>query len=1044
MLRFEEPIFFWLALVVPPLIVLSWRALWAMDRLRRSVVILLRAIVLLAIVLMLAQPRTVREHDHLTVVGLLDVSGSVRQFAQMPQPQQGINTASNIAYLRDWFRVATSTRADDDRFGLIVFDGEAMALSPPTRAGHIDDNLDAPMVDGTNIAEALQLGAAMLPADTAGRLVLVTDGNETAGDLLRAVEELAGQAPRDHAPYGVPIDVLPLAYSVAGDVQIVRAEAPPSARPEQVVTVRILLDSAVATSGRLSLRREGLPVDLNGAAAGDARTIDLPAGRSVQLAEVKLGATPINRFEAVFEPDDPLLDAVVENNRAEAFVATPSKGSVLVVDRRATLQRQVIASMLHDADVPVQLLPPEGLPNTLLGLQSFDLVVLNDIAASEISPMQQALLRTYVHDMGGGLMMVGGEDSFGAGGWNGTPVEDVLPLELDPPLELRAASAALVLVLDRSGSMNQGVAGARASQQAVANEAAALAIESLRSDSMVGVVTFNMGARVHVPLQRNDDPGRIAERVRAIRADGGTNLRPALQLAYDMLRDVEAEKKRIVCLSDGHSVTTEMDDLIHRMRDDEIALTTIAVGDDADHELLAHLADLGEGEFYPVRNPRTLPRVLVDSVQVLNKPLIKEGAFAPLVLPTGSSLTIGMDRAPELGGLVITAPRDQPTVTVEMTHPEGEPLLAHWQAGLGRVAAFTSDAGGPWSASWIDWPAAATFWTQLCRMIARPPINTDAELLTDLRDDALHITYQTAPSDDPSRRFLQVDGKLYTPDLRSTNLHLSQTAPGRYEATVPALQAGNYIVALTPRQGPNRLPPMIGGVSKSTSPEFRRFRSNLALLERVVQMTGGRRLDLADPQALDIFDRTGMPRSTSALPAWKHVLWFVLAMLLLDIVARRIAWSSDAVRARLGQMMRRVAPARIKGEEASATLASLRGDSVREESPGVRAAASESSEAMPPGRDELATPPPLVAAGYEPAKQEEGPAIESPHRDAPTKEEVNAAIDALLGRPAKKPVSDQTPDESPPDDEDARSAARSSLLEAKRRAQRQLRDEHDA
>ncbi|MHC4711545.1 MAG: vWA domain-containing protein, partial [Planctomycetota bacterium] len=188
-----------------------------------------------------------------------------------------------------------------------------------------------------------------------------------------------------------------------------------------------------------------------------------------------------------------------------------------------------------------------------------------------------------------------------------------------------------MLILDKSGSMNDHVAGTRTTQQRIANEAAAMAIESLRSESLVGVVTFDFAAHVHVPMQRNDEPQRIADRVRAITSDGGTNLAPALREAHRMLRDVEAERKLVVCLSDGRSHTTALDGLVSAMVADGITLTTIAVGDDADHETLMRLADVGNGEYHPVRNPRTLPRVLVDSVQVINKPLIKEVPFAPVV-----------------------------------------------------------------------------------------------------------------------------------------------------------------------------------------------------------------------------------------------------------------------------------------------------------------------------------------------------------------------------------------------------------------------------
>jgi Mg-chelatase subunit ChlD len=620
--RFDHPAALLLALVAVVVIPTGWRALSALDPTRRVLSLVLRVLVIGALAVLLAGPRTVREHDHLTVIGLLDVSGSVRRFGGL----QGLGdpaATSNLEYLRQWFRQATGTRADDDRIGLIAFDGQAMAVAVPTRGDYTDDGLDVRTIEGTNIADAISLALAMFPADTARRIVLMTDGNQTLGDALNTARQAAGGSSLTGsvARFGVPIDVAPIAYRTLRDVQIAAVEAPATARPGQTVTVRVILEAIQPTRGLLTLTREGEPVDLNGAAPGVSRAITAPAGPSVQLVQVMLGETPVNRFEAVFEPADPREDLLPDNNRAEAFTATPTRGKSLVVTRAADPENTFLVRTLRQAELPVEARSPADLPADLLSLQRYDLIVLENIPAYDVGRPQQERLRDYVHDLGGGLVMVGGEDSFGAGGWNGSPLESVLPLELDPPRELRLPTAALVLVLDRSGSMNERVAGARATQQQVANEAAALAIESLRDDSLVGVVTFDSWPHVRVPLQRNDDPTAIADRVRGITADGGTNIGPALRRAHAMLADAEVDRKRVVCVSDGRSPTRNLDAIARNLAADDIRLTTIAVGDKADHETLERLAEIGRGEFYPVYNPATLPRILVDSVQVLNKPL---------------------------------------------------------------------------------------------------------------------------------------------------------------------------------------------------------------------------------------------------------------------------------------------------------------------------------------------------------------------------------------------------------------------------------------
>ena len=1097
MLRFDHPQMLWLAALALPLLVLGWRAMTGMDRVRRIVALGLRSLLIIAIAFMLAAPRMVQEHDDLTVIGLLDISGSVQRFADLPPiagdtPDEPVRR-SNIEYLRRWFRQATQLRTPDDRFGLIVFDGRAIAISTPTRARYTDDNLDTQLAEGTNIAEALRLGLAMFPADTAKRLVLVTDGNETAGSAVDAIRQTfatrdsrftiddfrldnpaAAPAPAPPAPAAnrhssIPVDVLPIAYNVRGDVQVLRVESPPGALAGQTVTVRIVLQSTTATAGTLTLRREGEEVDLNGTADGTSRRVDVPEGQSVQLAQVTLGQTPINRFEAIFEPDDAAVDLLPDNDRAEAFTATPSKGSVLIIDERGLAETNAIASILSAADLPVSVQPPEQLPRDLLSMQNYDLVILDNVSASVVPQPQREMLARYVNDLGGGLIMVGGDNSFGAGGWNNTPVEDVMPVEMDPSKELRLPSAALVLVLDKSGSMNQPVAGARASQQQIANEGAALAIESLRSDSLVGVVTFDMAPKTTIPLQPNDNPAKLAAEVRAISAEGGTNMPPAIRRAYEMLRNVKAEKKRIVCMSDGRSHSNDYDEVLALLKADNIQLSAIAVGDDADEETMQRIAEIGGGDFYAVRDPRTLPRVLVDSVQVINKPLLKETPFTPQVLATGSTLTAGMSGSPILNGVVITSPRKDPKVSLEMVTPDGEPLLAHWQAGMGRAAAFTSSQPrrGTWAASWADWPTASTFWTQLARTIARPAMNTDAELLATIDGERLNISYeitggvtsaqnpgQAATSPDSRLLdYLQVAGSIYAPDGTTSPVRLRQTAPGRYEANVEAPLAGNYIVALNPRQGSRALPPAIGGASKSTSPEFRRYRSNIGLLDEIAEATGGRRLDMNEPTAVNLFDRTNMPHSESSLPIWPVILLWTLALMLLDVACRRIAWDVPMMQRGVAAALAKVTPARLRGGRSAETLSTLRRVSEGLEAQQEAAAAGltklkGSGRIRPPperiirsdGTSTIA-PAPAQVDGADAGSMESSASSKAPAQ--PESEKVAAALDALLDRRPAQPTS---PVVSPDSQQPAAgvSETTSNLLAAKRRARQRLAEGSEA
>jgi len=363
-----------------------------------------------------------------------------------------------------------------------------------------------------------------------------------------------------------------------------------------------------------------------------------------------------------------------------------------------------------------------------------------------------------------------------------------------------------------------------------------------------------------------------------------------------------------------------------------------------------------------------------------------------------------------------------------MLHPDGEPLLAHWQAGLGRAAAFTSNApgSGAWANQWVDWETASTFWVQLARLISRPAMSQDAELLVSIEDDRLHINYerfQDAESDAGTDSARQ---SYYKPDGTSAPIRLRQSGPGRYEAGADASLAGNYIVALNPRQGVRQLSPVIGGASRSTGPEFRRYTSNLALLEEVVESTRGRRLDVNDPAAVNLFDRSGMLPSISLLPVWQTILAWALALLLLDVASRRLAWDYNLIRRAVSKALERITPAHVRGGRAADTLATLR--RVSDEVDEQRTAASAGLKQFEvTGR---VAPPPIHQDVFKPVESR------SPSEDL---SRVSAALDAFLGRAPAKP----SKTEAEPQQEarpDSPTDTTSNLLAAKRRIRQNLGD----
>jgi len=957
-LHFDQPAWLWLGLIGLPMTAAGIAWFNSMSRLRRWTCIAARLALVATIVGMLAGATAVRTTSARATIVILDRSGSVDSYFDLPPAANPpIAQAASSAFLeaaRQSLRLAlaASDRAPDDRVGIVLLGAQPTAWSAPTRADPFPEPIEAPVSGTSDIAGAIRLARAMIPADATGRIVLLTDGNQTTGDAL-AEARLAAAA-------GTPIDAVPLRYAVASEVTIESVDAPTVAAPGTAVVVRVTLQSAGPATGTLELLNNGSPVDISPGEQMTGRRLTLtgPAvgsnGRQIELIETVLPQGRVHRFEAVFTPDlkDPArpqlgyaADRVAANNRAQAATFSSAPGAILLIDGvgggNSSGPGATLRDTLESAGLQVSMISPEAAPRDLIGFETFDLVLLANVAADSVDPGSVTALAHYVTDLAGGLVMIGGPQSFGAGGWKGTSIEPLLPVVLDLPEQLIKPSAAIVLVLDNSGSMSTAVMGSRLTQQEIANEGAALAIESMDRTDLLGVITFNSFHTIEVPLGRLRDPAAAAARVRSIRADGGTFCGPALAEAGRMLAGVDADVRHIVVLSDGRSKgADELPELAARIARDGIRVSTIAVGTRADAQTMAEMATKGNGRFYRVIDPTILPRILLKAVRVVRSPLIREGDFQPVILATGSPLTQNLPAGmPPLGGLVLTQARDVPTVTYAMSTPAGEPVLAHWNAGLGRVAAFTSDAH-EWSARWVDWPGYSQMWTSIARTVSRPPSDRRQELAMTIDGDLLRLRLDATDASNAPLDLLSVPGAVYTPDGRRIEVRLAQTAPGRYEASISpdilganedGAEAGTYIATLSPRR-PGRdgfalppLPPVISAISRSAGVEYAALKSNDGLVEGIARASGGRVIEFASLPTTNLFDRTAVRPSESRSPLWPLLLIWSVGLMLLDVGTRRIAWDRLLSR-EFGSSLRRDATVamRPRGDQAAAAADSLR------------------------------------------------------------------------------------------------------------------------
>ena len=885
--HFEQP--WWLAcgLLALPIAYVAWRSLRAVGAVRRAAAIVLRCVVILLLAAALARPSITETHDRVAVLTVLDRSQSV------PEPLQ----QAACRYLV----TALSDRPAGDMLAVIDVAERADIVRLPGPLADIPARTLTLVGNQSRLAAGIQMALAVAPPGAAIRILLISDGNETAGDL-RAVAKVA-------AANKIPIDVLPLRYTYDREVVFRRLVVPGKARSGQTVPVRFVLSSTAASTGKVLLSLNGRAVDLT-AGEGVAAPVSLKPGTNVHTISMPLGDRGVHQFEASYIPDDANADRLTQNNRAGAVTFVAGPGHVLVLSQDAREAEPLLAAM-EEAKIDARPVAPGEFPTELTGLLGADAIVLVNTPNHLFTQAQQEMICRYVTDLGGGMVMIGGPNSFGAGHWLGSPVAKIVPVDMDPPQKKQMPRGSLVLVIDRSGSMC-------GDKLTACKHAAIAAARGLSRLDYVGVVAFDSVGEWRVPLQLAGDKEHIARNIRRIAVGGGTDVHAGMKLAADALRTHKSGVKHVILLTDGQTAGPPCMDLARQMGRERVTVSTVAVGAGADRALLYHIAKATRGRFYPVDDLKKLPRIFVKEAQVVRRSLIIEDPFQPRIISGLSEILRGVTALPALDGRVLTGPKGGLSEVVLAT-PDKEPLLATEQAGLGRVAAFTSSADSRWAGKWLAWGGFNRFWEQAVRWAAKSSQASDCEAFADVQGRDVTLTVEAYQPGGKFVQLAQLDGQVIAPDMTSAPLVLRQVGPGQYRANFTAGEGGCHLVNLVYRKSTADPKPltMQTVVNVPFAAEFDDLTDNAALLARLAEATGGRILS-AKPENAELFSRAGLTKPVSALPMTIPLLLAWVAVFLADVAVRRIAVDFAAVARRMG-----IHTAELAGVGALAGLAVL-------------------------------------------------------------------------------------------------------------------------
>lgn len=874
----------WL-LLLPVLVGVTWligrKSLSGLGGPTKWTALIVRVLVLALVVGALARPQRRDVAENVAVIAILDESRSI-------PPDQKVAIEKYIA------DASEATRLTRDELGTVTAAEQAYVQSLPSalHAGVIKQFIGS--TEGTNLGEGARLGLAMVSEDAATRLLLITDGNETAGSLLRAAE--AAKA------VGIPIDVLMVEYQHDEEVIIDELVAPSTVRAGETIQLRVVMNATRPVIGRLRINESGTPIDLDPSAPGFGVEITLDGGRDVRTVSVQPVRPGPQSYEAFFEPIAALGpggerlaargDSIPENNQAGGVTFVGSEGWVLLVSETPE-ERAQLEQALIESDIRVVTVSSASFPSTLTELNAYEAVILVNEPSHLFSEGQQEMMRQYIHDNGGGLVMVGGPDSFGAGGWIGSPLADALPIRLDPPQKRQMPRGALALIV-HSVEIPQGVYHGK--QVCIA------AVKNLSSQDLVGIIEYSGigGTDWVLPLQQVSNMAAAQKAINSLTFGDMPSFDPSLRLALQGLRAANAGQKHCIVISDGDPSLSM--NLVRQFKAAGITISAVGVNPHSAGDLatLRNMATTTGGNYYEVKTNAlaTLPDIFVKEAQTIRRSLIWEGEpFSPAIVNIAAEPMRGITGVPPISGYVVASDREGLSL-VTMRGKENDPVGAIWQHGLGKVVTYTSDATTRWGASWVGWDSYKQFWEQHVRWAMRPGGSATIRVNTENRGDETLLVIEAIDSEGERLNFAQFNSRVARPDGTGQDIEVLPVGPGRYEAVIDTADPGSYVLNLGYRARDANGEVIEGSaqaaITRAFADEFRALQSNRALLQQVADMTGGRML-AGDPETDDLWAKAGLTMPIGLTPFWLTAAIVGIAVFLIDVGVRRVRVNPAAI-----------------------------------------------------------------------------------------------------------------------------------------------------
>lgn len=840
MITFEQPLLLLLLIPIGVLVFLAWRRMsLPFPRPQRLMILASRLALFTLVISALAGMAWSQPVSRQSVVFVGDISAS---------------TVSQRAFIEQWINSALQQKRSEDQVGIVAVGRNALVEQSVKAQVDFSQFESAPDTNYTDLAAGLRLAAAILPTDSQRRIVLLTDGQQNLGDALQEAQLLQAE--------GIRLDIVPIPTSHGSEARINGLDAPTELRTNERFLLHVRLFSTVAQTVTLRLYLDS--------ALLLQQKVHLVVGE--QEVSFSILAPPPG-FHTLRVTLDAVLDTIGANNVAATFINVQGPPRVLVIEGRPGEGRNIVAA-LQATKIEVSVGTPNDVPTTLGGLAAYSSVVLVDVPAVSLGMARMQILQAFVRDLGRGLVVSGGQNSYGLGGYANTPLEETLPVKMDIPQRKDTPTIAVVVIIE---SLESDLA------VNISKEAGKGVINLLTPRDQVAV-SAAYGSFV-VPMQYVKDRAAINRTIDAMNPNDPPSYLPDLINAESALLQTNAKIKHVILLGDGDAFDNYQAQVL-KMASENITVSTVATNSANYQELgtMANIATWGKGRFYQADNPNTIPQILLQETRQTTRRAVINESFFPAIVGTHPILT-GLGPLPPLNGYVATTPK--PAGQLVLISHKDDPVLAVWQYGLGRVVAWTSDASGLWTTNWLSWSNAARWWANLVTWTlptAESALNINAKVV----GGTGHLTVDLPPGTSaPAGSQQQVQATIITPDLAQETVTLQPTAPERWEGNFPATQVGAYLVRVTWQgaKGSSRLVSTTGLVVPY-SPEYLSMGTDTRFLKLLAQAGGGTILGSNDQAAAFA---SNLQAVSAAVPIVFWLLALAALLLPVDVALRRLS-----------------------------------------------------------------------------------------------------------------------------------------------------------